>query len=298
MGWPTFWMIAPARGAVKGKRALSLRHRRRKRAGESPGGDPLAQADAGRYALLSSGPAGGVHDVRRQIVGTVVEGGMGMEARELRLDYFKIYDVEDRPAQADILLQGQFDKRALKMRLALLDFFGNPVSKNGEPIFDKNAHLSWYRGAQAAEPMRRVVVENQFGKFDIRTGTGYGLLVPSQKVEAGSEFPKALDHYKVYRLVDVEQVPDVKLKLRDQFGSDEVALRLPMYFAVPVVKTFGEKKYPIQNPRAHLLIFGITPRDSQRKIVVRNQFARGITVPVVRSVMLAAPSLKIEWKPE
>ena len=220
-----------------------------------------------------------------------------MDARELKLDYFKIYDVEDRQAQADVLLQGQFDKRGQKMRLALLDFFANPVSKNGQPLFDKNAHLSWYRGLQAQEPMRRVVVENQFGRFDIRTGSGYGLLVPSQKVEAGSEFPKALDHYKVYRLVDVEQVPDVRLKLRDQFGTEEVALRVPMYFAVPVVKTYGDKKYPIQNARAHLLVFGITPRNAQRKIIVRNQFARGVSVAVVRSVMLAAPSLKLDWKP-
>ena len=220
-----------------------------------------------------------------------------MEATDLKLDYFKVYDVEDRPAQGDILLRGQFDPRPQKMRLALLDFFANPVSKNGERVYDKNAHLAWYRGIQAREPMRAVVVENQFGKFEIRTGTGYGLLVPSQKVEAGSVFPKALDHYKVYRLVDVERVPNVKLKLRDQFGTDEVALRLPLYFAVPVVKKHGDRKYPVQNERAHLLIFGITPRDVQKKIAVRNQFSRGASALVVRSLMLAVPSLKRGWKP-
>ena len=32
------------------------------------------------------------------------------------------------------------------------------------------------------------VVENQFGKFDIRTGTGYGLLVPTEKVEQAARF--------------------------------------------------------------------------------------------------------------
>jgi hypothetical protein len=70
-----------------------------------------------------------------------------------------------------------------------------------------------------------------------------------------------------------------------------------MYFAVPVMKKYGDKKYPIQNERAHLLIFGITPRNAQRQVTVRNQFARGVTVRVVRSVMLAAPSLKLKWKP-
>jgi hypothetical protein len=140
------------------------------------------------------------------------------------------------------------------------------------------------------------VLENQFGKFDIRTGTGYGLLVPTQKVEQGSEFPKELDHYKVYRLLDVEGVPEKLLKLRDQFGSDEVKLRLPLYFAVPVLKRVGEKAYPIQNERAHLLIFSITTREIQKTIKLRNQFARGVSVKVVRSLMLGVPSLKSEWK--
>lgn len=220
-----------------------------------------------------------------------------MTATELKLDYFKFYDVEDRQVQADVLLRGQFDARPQRMRLALADFFANPVSKNGERIYDKSAHLTWYRGLQAAEPMRRVTLENQFGRFNIRTGTGYGLLVPSQKVEEGSVFPRALDHFKVYRLVDVTPVPAAKIKLRDQWSSEEVALRAPMYFAVPVLKKYGDKQSLIQNERAHLLIFGITPRDASRKVTLKNQFTRGVSLTVVRSVMLGAPSLKLEWAP-
>ena len=93
-----------------------------------------------------------------------------MTARELKLDYFKFYDVENRDLSVDVTLQGQFDKRPVRMGLRLLDFFANPVSKNGEPMFDKSAHLSWYRGVQPTEPLRRVVAENQFGKFDFRIG--------------------------------------------------------------------------------------------------------------------------------
>jgi hypothetical protein len=219
-----------------------------------------------------------------------------MTAKELKLDYFKVYDVENRESEADLLVRGQFDRRPLKMRLRLLDFFANPVSKNGEPLYDKNAHLTWYRGVQPPEPIRRVVLENQFGKFDVRTGTGYGLLVPTEKIERGSAFPEQLDHYKVYRLVDVEQVPTKALKLGDQFGSDEVKLRLPLYLAVPVMKRHGNKTHPIHNDRAHLLIFSITTRDLKKSVKLRNQLANGTGVRVVRSVMLAAPSLKREWK--
>jgi hypothetical protein len=84
--------------------------------------------------------------------------------------------------------------------------------------------------------------------------------------------------------------------LRDQFGSDEVKLRLPLYFAVPVTKRVGEKTYPTHNERAHLLIFSITIREVQKTIKLRNQFARGTSVQVVRSLMLGAPSVKLEWK--
>jgi hypothetical protein len=217
-------------------------------------------------------------------------------AKELRLDYFQIYDVANRPAEGSVLLQGQFDKTPTRMQLALLDYFANPVSKNGEPIYDKNAHLAWYRGVQPPEPIRTVVLENQFGKFEIRTGTGYGMLVPTQKVEPGSAFPEALDHYKLYRLVDAEQVPAVNLKLRDQFGASEAKLGIPMYFGVPVRKRHGTQNFGIHNERAHLLIFGISPRNYEKKVTLRNQFARGIACGVVRSVMLAAPSVKLKWK--
>jgi hypothetical protein len=220
---------------------------------------------------------------------------MPITAKELRLDYFKFYDVGNRDAAADLLLRGQFEQRPKKMQLRLLDFFANPASKNGEPMYNKDAHLAWYRGIQPAEPLRRVVLENQFGKFDIRTGTGYGLLVPTQKIERGSAFPDNLDHFKVYRLVDVEPVRPKALMLRDQFGADETSLRLPLYLAVPVIKRHSEKVYPVQNERAHLLIFSIATRELQKRIRLRNQFTDGATINVVRSLMLAAPSVKREW---
>jgi hypothetical protein len=150
-----------------------------------------------------------------------------MTAEDLKLDYFKFYDVENRDAAADVTLRGQFDKRPQKMQMRLLDFFANPVSKNGEPLYEKNAHLTWYRGVQPAEPIRQAVVENQLGQFKIRTGTGWGLLVPTQKIEEGSAFPEELDHFKVYRLAEVIQPPDMVFKLRDQFGSEEAKVHLP-----------------------------------------------------------------------
>jgi hypothetical protein len=222
-------------------------------------------------------------------------GSPCVTAKELRLDYFKIYDVEDRRAEGKVLLNGQFDRREQPVQLALREFFANPVSKNGEPLYDKNAHLAWYPGLQSREPIRRVVRQNQFGKIQIWIGTGSGLLVPTQKVERGSKFPEALDHYKIYPVVDGGKTLDLGLKLIDQFGTDKAKLRAPGFLAVPVAKRHSGKVYPIQDDRAHLLVFDITPHDFEKKVQLQNQVAND-SVVVVRSVMLATPSIKLEWK--
>jgi hypothetical protein len=219
-----------------------------------------------------------------------------MTAKDLKLDYFKFYVIANRDAAADLTVRGQFDPRPVKMQLRLLDYFANPVSKNGEPIYNKNAHLTWYHGVQPAEPFRSASIENQFGRFEIRTGTGWGLLVPSQKIETGSVFPQELDHFKVYRLADVIQPPTATLKLRDQFGTEEVRLNYPLYFAVPVVKRVAQQTFPIHNDRAHLMIFSITNQKFEKTVKVRNQFTRSTALTVVHSTMLAVPSLKHEWK--
>jgi hypothetical protein len=55
-----------------------------------------------------------------------------MTAQELKLDYFKFYDVENREAEGDLLLRGQFDQRPQKVRIRLVDFFGNAVADSAE----------------------------------------------------------------------------------------------------------------------------------------------------------------------
>ena len=95
-----------------------------------------------------------------------------MTAHDLALDYFQIYDVVNKEAAGEVLLRGAFDVSRQKMRLALLDYFATPVSKDGEPYVDRHAHLPWYRGIQGPEPVRAVTLENTFGKLKIRTATG------------------------------------------------------------------------------------------------------------------------------
>ena len=67
-----------------------------------------------------------------------------MNAKDLKLDYFQFYDVANQILNEVILVQGQFDEEPERIRLTYLNLFANPVSKNGEELYNRHAHLIWY----------------------------------------------------------------------------------------------------------------------------------------------------------
>src|SRR5678816_160965 len=78
-----------------------------------------------------------------------------------------------------------------------------------------------YRGIQPPKPMRAVSLENQFGKFKIRTGTGYGLLVPTHNgnLEAQRRKRSATSSLPTRGSADDSEA---SVSLSDQFGASEV----------------------------------------------------------------------------
>ena len=74
-----------------------------------------------------------------------------MNAVDFQLDYFQIYDLKpvidlrQRPvAPRTAWLRGQFDREAERGLLTGLIRFADRVSKNGEKLFDENAHMTGY----------------------------------------------------------------------------------------------------------------------------------------------------------
>ena len=199
------------------------------------------------------------------------------------------------PAGYIVGLQGQFDKEPEQAQLTYLNFFANPASKNGEPIYDKSAHLSWYNIYDPTpDPTREVVYQDQFGKRQIYIGRAYGLLVPTWKIEEGSSFPERLDHYKVYQVLQGEPVMK-EVKLEDQFGRMEARVYYPRMFAVPVKKWYQGQTFGINNPDAHLAMYITDPNSTEKTIKTRDQFSQRIQ-NVFRSVLLGAPCKKLQWK--
>lgn len=218
-----------------------------------------------------------------------------MNARDLGLDYFKIYDVVDQRVEHWVALKGQFDDEPEKAELMVLSYFGNPARKNEEPLYDRNAHLCWYWLYQPIpEPMRTVAVENQFGQQKIVTGKPAALFVPAQKRERGSQFPKKLDHYKLYWVLRSERL-DRNVTLQDQFGVEETRVLYPILFGVPVHKEYKDEVSPIHNDRAHLLVYRIMPRTMRQSKIVRDQFGRRY-LTFLQSMALAVPGIKLDWE--
>ena len=219
-----------------------------------------------------------------------------MTAKELKLDYFKVYDVENPSLQEKVALQGQFDKLAERAVLHFLNHFANPVSKNGEPFFNKNAHLTWYAIQEDfTEPTREIIVDNQFAqKQKLLIGRALFLLAPAWKIEPDSKPPKGLDHFKVYQVLEGPSV-NKTVKLQDQFGSDEARVGHPLFFATPVKKLHGATTVEIANKKAHLLVYSISPMTMQKTVEARDQFMHK-RFHIARSTWLAAPTVKVSWK--
>jgi hypothetical protein len=218
-----------------------------------------------------------------------------MNAHDLRLDYFQVYDAANQRVGESVALMGQFDKEPERGRLLFLDLFANPVSKNDEPIYDKNAHFTcYYLYEPAPEPTRVVIAENQFGTHELFIGNAVRLLVPAQKLDRRTVFPRELDHYKVYRVLEGRPV-DAGVALRDQFMTSDAKVTYPYGFAVPVKKEHEGRTFPIHNEKAHLILYKMSPRSFAKPVKVRDQFG-GRYLYVYRAILLAVPSVKHEWK--
>ncbi|NOQ46122.1 MAG: hypothetical protein GQ559_05555, partial [Desulfobulbaceae bacterium] len=194
-----------------------------------------------------------------------------------------------------VYLQTQFDKEPDLGNLVFLDWFANPASKNGEPMYDKKAHLASYCLYQPApEPMRTVVLANQFGKQKIIIGRPRCLLAPSMKIEKDSKFPKKLDHYKVFQVLEGEPI-NKEVKLEDQFDKTKVKITYPYAFAAPAEKRHEGRVFPVQNKKAHLIIYKITPHKIEKSRITSDQFGKH-QLNFYQSILLAVPSIKLKWK--
>lgn len=216
-------------------------------------------------------------------------------------DHFKVYAVENLEADHEITLEDQFDQELgakESVKLVAIEFFANPVSKDGSEVQCQNAHLTWYR-FEGQGPERVVTLKNQFDDQTWQLGRPAYLLAPTEKKYPETEggFPEGLDHYKCYEATS-EEFSERGVVLEDQFDKslnrqERAIVQRPAFFCNPVSKNSGE----IENSKNHLACYLIISEESPLSLDVKveNQFGETALV-VTKSYMLCLPSEKIEFK--
>jgi len=215
-----------------------------------------------------------------------------------KLDHFLVYEVVRVEAAHDVRLSDQFHLPLTAATLGHQTHFANPARKlhpgGSAGIVDTNHHLSWYT-AQQPQPHRWVRFRNQFGQHSVNLRDSAFLLVPTEKTShSASEFPRDLDHYRCYRVIDVPLAPALPVvQVGDQFGTvSGLQVGPPVLFCNPVRKVReGEPPVGVQNADDHLAVYSLPPQDVQEAIEVRDQFGQR-ELRVRRMVFLAVPTHK------
>jgi len=219
------------------------------------------------------------------------------------LDHFKCYAVvQAAPVNEFVELEDQFDKADGIVEQALVRvavFFCNPTEKftsaSGAPtpIQNPDGHLKMYviTPPTTRQPVRTVLVKNQFGEQALTVFQPIILAVPTQKRPHPE--PRGLDHFKCYTARG--QRLGVTVGLKDQFDKevDVVTVLNPVGFCNPVQKAHDDVLTQIENSRDHLTCYRFTPPSTKSNLVhVANQFDTE-KLFVARARYLCVPSEKL-----
>ena len=215
------------------------------------------------------------------------------------IDHYKLWKVRPVEYARDVKLKGQFDQEAWPASVRSIEYLGNPVEKNGEPILKPEWHLVAYRIKAPPQPLRGVVIENQFRKGEmLRISEAAWLLLPASKVIEGQppEPPRDADHYVCYVVAPAD--PVIKpVTLMDQFDRkrdkrEEIKQLSAVYFCVPVSKDGSQ----IYKAKEHLTIYKLDPPTPYAITASTwDQFGPR-RLAVVQSELLAVPTFKVDWK--
>jgi hypothetical protein len=212
--------------------------------------------------------------------------------------HFRCYIVsEQTPAPAtEVTLSDQFIEDATLTVDEPLQFCA-PTSKNGAEILEPEEHLTMYAAPQELTPHLTVFTEDQFGERTLELVGARYLLVPTQKLVGGLEFPERLNHYWCYE-ANGERV-GASVTLEDQFsGPDTVRVEQPVLFCNPVVKIHAGARFRIEERQVHLTCYDIhgPQRTEATEFGVMNQLETD-TFTVTSWELLCVPSEKHGFEP-
>jgi len=209
---------------------------------------------------------------------------------------------------AGVELFNQFSPRGFKPRIGAVAFHCNPVVKTPPagksfPITNPAAHLACLHMAAPVQPVRRVIVTNQFGTAELVPGQPNLFCLPAWKGLTGppnhpAPQPPGLSHFTCYPVKLAPGTspynPPQGLTLQDQFAAKPIPVhvaRVPSELCLPTKKVIGTAVTPIVNFAAHLLCFAVTRTPHAGRVWDQNQFGTSV-ISIGLTRWLCLPSSK------
>jgi hypothetical protein len=174
-----------------------------------------------------------------------------------------------------------------------LEYFANPVDKNGEGIIDESLHQTWWL-IDDPQPGRRVQIENQFGRQTWFVKDGKYLVLPAAKDATAPLPPGTGQHYKCY---DAQGSGlDLQVTLQDQWGAMTGSVARPQYFCNPTFKTFEGVTTPTLNDSLHMACYKIEPPMMlEQAFLAWDQFGMWEPLVAAQTEWLCVPTAKLSF---
>ena len=260
------------------------------------------------FGLLQGGPEGGSPGQPTQVIANdlthlppygdcfEVTSGRLSHCPKAPLDHFKCYSTVRFPAfdARTVTITDQFFRG--KVRVRDRGAFCNSVAKNGEPIFDPGAHLTFYDAtsgkATRASRGLTVVVQNQFGRQRFEVQDFEGIALPTKKNAHAP--PLVLDHFACYSVKG--RSVDAPVVLVDQFGRERSTALDPVVLCNPARKKDTLGTTDIGDEAWHLTCYDLVKsRKIRESITIENQFEKvGGVARNDPDSMLCVPSAKLK----
>ena len=177
------------------------------------------------------------------------------------------------------------------------DKWANPLFlKNGEDVtWDPLLHHAWYKLEEPLANARSVIVEHQWGAYDLVIRNAKHLIVPADKHNQIPGIPIG-NHYLCYEAIGTPlQFP---VDLSDQWGQHRQVAWEPVCFCNPVEKILpGGESYPPVDPRIHLTCYRLDPLATTRPVDWEDQFGLWVNDSSKVECLICLPSIKTDIVP-
>jgi len=218
---------------------------------------------------------------------------------ESEREHFHCYNTKNEEFESrGITLADQFNPDKWEDKINSAPFFCTPADKNGEGIKDEKRHLTCYalQAGQMAQKNSRVLVTDQFGKYELLVRIALELCVPSLKEVFDGAPPKPQsteglkgNHYTCYSVEVIGGGFDQRtVTIKDQFDGSEPYVVQVEWLCTPVDKN-GEG---IEDKEEHLLCYRLEKgAEVNRSVLASNQFG-GEVLAVLNAAYLCVPATK------